>query len=380
MTDEESDIFTPMSELRYKGRTLWMMSPYTSANYSEKAILTKSTFNFVDAWLLKKKIAGEITDEPLYYWRQAKNYYVESIDVKSEVKPLLNYYCCLNTVKCLISKNGIQVSNITHGVGRQKATGTKLEDQIIDFLGTGALKLLRTHLGSDGGEGTYSLKSILYNIVAIHRAYTYTYPADRELFIPLKSLKYYKKDGLDRITVTLDINKPGDLSQLNNIPSSFTLTTKTKEDWDKICGESSAERLRWAIAENKLYFRYKGEVEWTETSGEDDKVDALANLHKKTRPYFQYISADTPLWYLKISDNSNKDILNYSSLVLSYAAMHCLSEMVRYVPDTYAKLLDSECAWLITEFIEVGMDQFIDEIASEITGLNIMRSGVKGKC
>lgn len=357
-----------------------MMSPYTKPDYSEKAILTKSIFNFVDAWLLKKKIARDITEEPLYYWRQAKNYYVEGIDVKSEVKPLLNYYCCLNAVKCLMSKNGEDVSNITHGVGRQNTTIDKLEGQIVDFQGSGALKLLRDHLGHDEGEKSISLKTILYNLAVIHRAYTYTYPNEKELFLPLKILKYYKKDKLDKITIYFEINKPGDISLLQKIPSCFKITTKTKADWDMIINKDPANRLKWAIDENKLYFRYNKDYEWDDNDNEENHKETLATLHERVRPYFQYILADTPMWYIKVFDNSDARILNYSSMVLTYAAMHCLSEMVRYVPDTYAKLMDSEEAWLVTEFIEVGMDQFIDEIASEITGLNILRSGVKGRC
>ena len=371
-----------MKELRLNNRSLWMMRPYTNADYSQIVILTKSVFNFVEAWILKEVASGRLTDKkPLHYWHQAKHYYEVGTDLRSEVKPLMNYYCCLNTVKCLLSVLGQDVRNIKHGVSWEKSQNINLDDQKIKFLGVGALKGLRTIIGKDDGEHTFSLKTLLYNLVVVHRAYVYTFDNEPEIFIPIKSLKFYYRGSTDKITIAFDLKKDIELSVLKtNIPSCFQFTTKSTSDWVKVRDLAIDEKLKWGIENDKIFFRYKNEKDWDESKPTPYKQTILTKLHNTLRPYFQYIISDSPIWYLKKEDNLNPNILNYSSTVISYAIMHCLSEMVRYAPDLYKDFLESEYSWLISEFVEVGMDQFIDEIASQITGLNIMRSGVKGKC
>ena len=48
--------------------------------------------------------------------------------------------------------------------------------------------------------------------------------------------------------------------------------------------------------------------------------------------------------------------------------MHRLSELSRYEPITLSKHLSSQQNWLISEFIKGAPYQYINEIASEITG------------
>ena len=49
--------------------------------------------------------------------------------------------------------------------------------------------------------------------------------------------------------------------------------------------------------------------------------------------------------------------------------MHRLSELTRYEPEKLAKHFDCNQNWLLSEFIKLALPQFIDEISSEITGL-----------
>lgn len=48
--------------------------------------------------------------------------------------------------------------------------------------------------------------------------------------------------------------------------------------------------------------------------------------------------------------------------------MHRLSELARYKPYILKAHLESQHNWLLTEFIMRSSKQFIDEIATEITG------------
>lgn len=66
-----------------------------------------------------------------------------------------------------------------------------------------------------------------------------------------------------------------------------------------------------------------------------------------------------------------------NSMLIILATMHRFSEIVRYKPEQLARLLNSKKNWLIHEFLTMALDQFIDEIATEITGQDIMCTGTK---
>jgi len=82
------------------------------------------------------------------------------------------------------------------------------------------------------------------------------------------------------------------------------------------------------------------------------------------------------LWYLK-RNAEVPDVINRSSMTLSFAAMHRLSDMSRYDPLLLHKHLDRSHNWLLSEFISLAPRQLIDEIAAEITGLDFMVPGTR---
>lgn len=383
-TSLNEKIFSPMSDLKIQGRTLWLMRSHFNTDYVAKVVLTKSMFNFIYSWLLTKTENG--TDDQkkaLKYWLQAKSYYIEGVDLRSDVKPLLNYYSALNMVKCLLSLNEINVNNIAHGVSWESSNSPDIESQYIKFLGSGALcELCKiTSTNSYNGGSRYSLKTLFYNLAFIHRAYIYTFTDEEEIFLPLKSTKFKKIDNSDKFTFTFDLRDVGTLNITDFIPTKFEFTTENRTDWDDIKEKSVEERIQWGAKNKKLLFKFKTAEKWCgDDKGYKIINDTVSSLHRKVRHYFQYISASTPLWYLKKQVVSNPDkIINHSSLAISFSVMHCLSEMVRYKPDLYNDLLESKYGWLLTEFVELGIEQFVDEISSEISGLNIMRSGVASK-
>jgi len=83
------------------------------------------------------------------------------------------------------------------------------------------------------------------------------------------------------------------------------------------------------------------------------------------------------LWYLKKELPSNTHIIDRSSITLIYGVMHWLSELVRYNPMLFNKLMNSRQNWLIKEFLDLGLQQFIDEISAEIACTNIMVTGYR---
>lgn len=90
------------------------------------------------------------------------------------------------------------------------------------------------------------------------------------------------------------------------------------------------------------------------------------NYYKKVRKNVQYIAGVDIRWYIKRVDDAS--IIPMSSLAITFAVMHRLSELSRYEPITLSKHLNSQQNWLISEFIKSAPYQFIHQIASEITG------------
>ena len=54
-----------------------------------------------------------------------------------------------------------------------------------------------------------------------------------------------------------------------------------------------------------------------------------------------------------------------------------MSELVRYNPEKFEKYMRSKQNWLLHEFIETALYQFVDEISCEMTGVDIMATGYR---
>jgi hypothetical protein len=65
-------------------------------------------------------------------------------------------------------------------------------------------------------------------------------------------------------------------------------------------------------------------------------------------------------------------------MTIIMAIMHRLSELSRYDPKGLLKYLGGKENWLLAEFIELAADQFIDELACEMTSLEFRMPGVRG--
>lgn len=114
-------------------------------------------------------------------------------------------------------------------------------------------------------------------------------------------------------------------------------------------------RFKWDVHRNKP---------------DEENILRLSNYLKARRKELQYICSSNELWYLKRKDIS-QSIINRIPLVLSYAAMHRLSELARYQPNILKSHLEKDSSWLLNEFIEKCLIQFLDQISSEITGKKI---------
>lgn len=344
----------------HKSKELSLLKPYTQADYSSKTVLTDSCWEYVELWFKRQK--EEKAKEALFYWQQAKNLYNSSDCVPKNVKPLTSYYCCLNAVKALLCINGINVKNISHGITQDKHKQSKsnsLANEEVIFLGQGVLFELSKYLGEEAGKKRYVIKDLLYNIPCVHRTFCITYSNSTELFIPINNLRYVREDTINKGWLEFKIDKRyANSSILSHLPVGYKRT-----HFENVDG-------MWVRKENKRF-------QWNKHSSTQERLNEISKYHGILRKDIMYIYGDTKLWYIKKNLPNNNHILNRSSLTLIFAVMHWLSELVRYNPRKFEKYMNSKQNWLLQEFMEKALHQFVDEISCEITKQEIMTTGYR---
>jgi hypothetical protein len=123
--------------------------------------------------------------------------------------------------------------------------------------------------------------------------------------------------------------------------------------------------------------RQKNRFDWNIHCDKKERLQHLSKYHGKVRKDMHYIFGDTRLWYIKKDIPTNLSILKRNSLTLIFASMHWLSELTRYNPEKFDKMMNTKLNWLIHEFVDNALYQFIDEISCEITDADIMNSGYR---
>lgn len=310
-------------------------------------VLSNDPWAYVELFL---KRAGSA--DSLAFWLQARRFADASNSLGPDAAPLTLYYSFLNAAKALLSYKSMPHSN-NHGVkgNRPQNARTSLSNEKVKFKSGGVLPALCSYFNESVGENDeYTLKEILWNIPFIHRAFCLSFTSSSELFIPIESAKYVKNDHSREAWFQAEIvPRYSDGRILSSIPNSF-----------EIRGEGG----RTFILRKKNFRWHHGRC-----SNEDKKM-ALARLnkyHSATRRIICNIAGDRDLWYVKKDLSTNK-IGSRHTICLVFAAMHRLSELSRYDPRGLERHLTSQANWLLVEFINHAPDQFIDQIATEITG------------
>ena len=195
------------------------------------------------------------------------------------------------------------------------------------------------------GQAVYTLKDVLYNLPYIHRAFSLTF-SDTELFIPINHPRVVRSTGTHEAWLIAELKgKYANAVTINKLPQSFERDIGFPDQYII----RSTHRFEWRPREKAASLaRYK-------------------NYHARLRKEIVYIHAGGNKWYLRRGGAIN-GVINRNCLVLTFAAMHRLSELSRYSPDKLARHFDCQHNWLLSEFIVSAPNQFIDSISSEITG------------
>lgn len=319
-------------------------------------MLTDSTWQYVEIYL-----RSEGQDDALFYWEQARNFYESTKTLSLVSKPLTAYYCFLNATKALLEVKNVGY-DLSHGVtGKREDGHIRLQNEIVKFQPAGVVSGLGIYLGENvpAGGQEYTLKDIFYNLPYIHRAFTITYKNMAELFIPIMEPRFVFDKHQNKGWLEIKLEKEHSNRRTLRRLQGYSL--------DPIYDNSVSYTLR----RNKKF-------DWVVNRGipNEASVNALQIYHKNRRKELRYIFSPNSLWYVKRKDLQN-NIIDKSTLTLTIGAMHRLSELSRYNPQTLSKHLEKDGSWLITEFINKSIYQFIDQISSEITGNDFRVTGFR---
>ncbi len=343
-------------------KEITLMKPITNANYNSKTVLTDSAWEYVELWF--KRSTQKQSKEALFYWQQAKHFFLASENLPQNSKPLTAYYCCLNAAKALLCINGISVSNISHGITQDRHNQTiskSLGQAEVIFLGQGVLFELSRYFGEEACKQTLNIKDLLYNIPCIHRTFTITYSNCSELFIPIDSIRFIREDSTNKAWIQFEIDKGFQNSKvLKSIPTSY-------------------KRTKLESTSSYTFRKENSRFKWDIHSDMEERLTTLSSYHNKVRKNIHYIYGQTKLWYIKKDLPNNNHIINRNSITLIFAVMHWMSELVRYNPEQFEKYMNSKQNWLLHEFIEKALYHFVDEISCEITHQDIMTTSCRKK-
>ena len=140
-------------------------------------------------------------DRALFFWQQAKHFLNASEQLPKTSSPLTAYYCFLNATKCLLLVKGIHFAHYRGVTGNTHVGRTSLSNESICFEPKVVLAELCRYLGE-----TYKLKHLLYNLPYIHLAYNLTFQPQQELFIPVSSPIFVRKQRSSEIWFCAEIS------------------------------------------------------------------------------------------------------------------------------------------------------------------------------
>ena len=333
-------------QLKIGQRRVWMHKGIVTPDFGAPHVLSDDPWAYVELFLKRAK-----SNDALGYWLQARRFAEASKLLSAEAAPLTLYYSFLNSSKALLIHKHVQHRNQHGVVGRRPDEGrSSLANETVRFQSVGILPALCNYFNEGVTQEEYDLKNILWNIPFIHRAFCLSFTSSPELFIPLENAAYFRHDRTREAWFCAEIiPRYSDQRTLQHLPRSF----ETRQDGGKKLLIRS-KRFNW----------YFGRTSRREKTNANHR---LQRYHSSLRRVVCNISGARDLWYIKKYNRSNKGGARHT-IVLIFAAMHRLSELSRYDPGVLDKHLSGQANWLLVEFINHSMDQFIDQVATEITG------------
>lgn len=332
--------------------------------FQERRVIASSPWEFVSLWLRRNDSGSAHV-----YWDQAKHFFESGRALPPQSAPLPIYYSFLNATKALMEAKGLSYGPL-HGVAgfdlrRSQANARiRIDNEGLKLKGSGVLPALVGYFGETEAQRNYSLADVFSNMAFIHRAYALSYDK-RELFLSIETPRYVKAgQGQARFEADLPLEHTHGQT-LNTLPAGYRARRLDNDEAEEIGSESGV------VIESVATFPWSGARRPTAAD-----MAALCAFHSQLRLDVNYVSGSKPYWYVKRS-LAGYSRINRNNLTLMFMAMHRMSEIARYKPIELNRLLAGRRNWILYEFIKVAQNQFIDEIAAEITGYEISPAGVR---
>jgi hypothetical protein len=344
-------ILTP---IKVRGRELKPPKASVSPLLGARNVLTKEPWTFVSLWLRRQK-----NHDALFYWEQADEFYRASAGLPLRSAPLLLYYCYMNAAKALLVAKRVAF-NPYHGVALYDMGGQSRKISIanegVRIKNEGVLPALSGYFGESEPLRTHSLRDLFFNMPFIHRTFCLTYRSQQDMFLPLTDCKYATERRGHEAFFVADLSKDWASKHfMNRLPPPLKAAPELGPRTVRSVQSVPISRPRRPTPAD---------------------LGHLAGLHRSLRQGVYYINGTETLWYVKMRTRGPRTLARQTpTLVL--AAMHRLSELCRYHPLRLEALLAGQQNWLISEFLQMSPSQFIDEIASEITGHQFLTPNVR---
>jgi hypothetical protein len=321
--------------------------------FASRTVLTREPWTFVSLWLRREK-----KERASFYWRQASEFYKASPDLPLDSSPLLLYYSFLNAAKALLSAKGIAFDE-GHGV-TEWSTGVASRDALrtvgVQIRNKGVLPAFSGYYHEQEPRRTHSLQELFFNMPFIHRTYCLTYERQTEMFIPLTHCGYMWDKTTKHAHFSAQLSKNfASRRTIKRLPPSLIP--------DPLLGSAAIRSV------STTAFSRPGRPT-------PQDIRNLSMLHRDLRRDLHYINGTETLWYAKaLTAGPRRVARQCPTLIL--AAMHRISELCRYQPMALERHLSGRNNWLLSEFIEMSSSQFLDEIASELTGHQFLVPNVR---
>jgi len=375
-----------------------MTKGYTSPISGDRPVLSSDMFDYIghfydahhsalkyrDDTKTSEKYGDASQYDCKFYLNQAKMYFQAAQNEPFEVSMLSSYYCMLNLAKSYLAyksefvddfvndfnKHGIKEDHDSAGKDfdtimiRYDVPHTKRNGEMTSNFG-GVFPMLAKALDSDfdtvwNSETGKSLRTLLYNLPFVQSAYMNTYGSCKnrieELFVPLAdgTAPYYFRPCKSSLKLRADID----------------------EGYLKAEGGKLSDAVTSAI-NTKLVFVGEGHFESVDSAkrNSNDSISTeLKEMNATLRKNFAYVGGTHPMWYIKRTQIASDEVLNISTITINMAIMHRLSEIARYKPEQLHRLMNDKENWLLHEYMNSALNQFVDEMASEITGNDVKLS------
>lgn len=341
--------YTP---LLLNSREMSLRKAIVSPDFGAKTVLTNEPWNYVDLALIREK-----KEAARFYWQQAKEFYTAAQGVSLQSAPLLLYYAYMNATKALLAAKGLLPTGaVYHGVKRWSPAPNSRGLSIgVEFQSSGVVPLLSSYYGESEASTQHSLKDMFFNMPFIHRTYCLTFTSQSELFVPLCNPRFVVEDGSTNVFFTAELSAHYPLTKyLRRLPA---------------CLAHNSPSTRGVISTSSVAIS-------SATNPTATDLGSISAFARTLREDIYYINGTEALWYVKATTGGNAR-LQRQTTTLTLAAMHRLSDICRYAPMQMVKLLEGQDNWLLSEFIKMSGNQFIDEIASEITGMQFLIPNVR---